>query len=78
MHPPRAAGPRQPICSARATMMPAVSPGQAGGGYEIRTREGLHPTRFPILWLCVHGSSAGAVTCARALLGTALNDRERR
>ncbi len=24
-----------------------VCPGQRGGGYEIRTREGVNPTRFP-------------------------------
>ena len=23
---------------------------RTGGGCEIRTREGLHPTRFPSLW----------------------------
>ena len=24
-----------------------MSPGERGGGYEIRTREGVNPTRFP-------------------------------
>ncbi|MGE5287136.1 MAG: tyrosine-type recombinase/integrase [Micromonosporaceae bacterium] len=33
---------------------PGVLPGKSGGGCEIRTREGLHPTRFPTLWASVH------------------------
>jgi hypothetical protein len=39
---------REPCVSAGA-----VVPGHNGGGCEIRTREGLHPTRFPGLRACV-------------------------
>src|SRR5215469_10513027 len=40
-----------------------VLPGQRGGGCEIRTREGLHPTRFPSVRPRPLGeSSAGQLT----------------
>ena len=31
-----------------------IAPGQTSGGCEIRTREGLHPTRFPTMLTGVH------------------------
>ena len=36
---------------------PGVSPDHSSGGYEIRTREGVNPTRFPTLRPFVHGRS---------------------
>jgi hypothetical protein len=33
---------------------PGISPGHNGGGCEIRTREGLPPTRFPTMLASVH------------------------
>src|SRR6266516_2668886 len=35
-----------------------------GGGCEIRTREGLHPTRFPTLLTCVYRGPGPSVNCA--------------
>jgi hypothetical protein len=43
-----------------------VTAGQRGGGCEIRTREGLPPTRFPTLLISVHGDSPLSATCADA------------
>ncbi len=40
----------------------ARSPCPGGGGCEIRTREGLPPTRFPTMLACVHQSSPPSVT----------------
>jgi hypothetical protein len=39
-----------------------VAAGQDGGGCEIRTREGLHPTRFPSVRLSVHDRPGTSVT----------------
>src|SRR5215831_3891446 len=39
-----------------------VSAGQRGGGCEIRTREGLPPTRFPSVRLSVHARPGPSVT----------------
>ena len=50
--------------SAAADMTQGVVAGQPGGGWEIRTPEGLHPTRFPSLWTGVRGRSASSVTSA--------------
>jgi hypothetical protein len=55
-----------------------VLPGQRGGGWEIRTREGLPPTRFPSVRLSVHAGPGKSVTwdvCSRWVLADA---RERR
>ncbi len=41
-----------------------VAAGQRGGGCEIRTREGLHPTRFPTMLTSVHQGSPPSVTWA--------------
>ena len=38
----------------RANMIKRIAAVQASGGCEIRTREGLHPTRFPTLLTGVH------------------------
>jgi hypothetical protein len=42
--------------------------GHGGGGCEIRTREGLPPTRFPSLWAIVHVRSARSVTWSCGLV----------
>jgi hypothetical protein len=39
-----------------------VLPGQRGGGWEIRTPEGLPPTRFPAMLASVHGGPRQYVT----------------
>ena len=41
-----------------------IMPGQRSGGCEIRTREGLPPTRFPSLRLSVHTRSVRSATSA--------------
>ena len=41
-----------------------VLAGQRGGGCEIRTREGLHPTRFPTLLAGVHHRPPPFMACA--------------
>ena len=45
-----------------------ISPGQRGGGYEIRTREGVNPTRFPSLPTVgptvSRSNREAAITCA--------------
>ena len=43
---------------------PGISPGHSGGGCEIRTREGLPPTRFPTMLTSVHQGSPPSVTWA--------------
>ena len=40
-----------------------VATGRRGGGCEIRTREGLHPTRFPTMLTGVHQWPPLSVTC---------------
>ena len=40
-----------------------IAGGQRGGGCEIRTREGLHPTRFPTMLTGVHQWPQPSVTC---------------
>ena len=46
-----------------------IAPGHASGGCEIRTREGLPPTRFPSVRPRPLGeSSAGQLICARPRL----------
>ena len=49
------------LCRSRGTVFEhrrsSVSPCQSSGGYEIRTREGVNPTRFPTLHSPVHGRS---------------------
>ena len=39
---------------------------RGGGGCEIRTREGLHPTRFPTMLTAVHRRPRPSATCADA------------
>ena len=52
-----------PLSSASlAAATTGVSSGQRSGGCEIRTREGLHPTRFPSVRLGVHGRPCSFVT----------------
>src|ERR1022692_2105368 len=53
-----------------------VIAGQRGGGCEIRTREGLPPTRFPTLLAAVHQWPRPSVTCEDARRVTA--DERRR
>ena len=43
-----------------------VLAGQRGGGCEIRTREGLPPTRFPNVRLSVHAMPWPSVSCGRS------------
>src|SRR5215469_14263273 len=49
--------------SGRAHDPSGVFAGQRGGGCEIRTREGLPPTRFPTMLASVHHSPPPSVTC---------------
>jgi hypothetical protein len=51
-----------------------VVPGQRGGGWEIRTPEGLPPTRFPTMLASVHQCSPPSVTCQNAT-GAAAGER---
>jgi hypothetical protein len=44
------------------------SAGQRGGGCEIRTREGLPPTRFPTMLARVHHSPPPSATCPNTTL----------
>ena len=53
-----------------------VVTGQRGGGCEIRTREGLHPTRFPTMLASVHRGSPPSVTC-RNMTGVVAGERRR-
>src|SRR5499427_5406952 len=46
-----------------AALILSVLAGQRGGGCEIRTREGLPPTRFPTMLASVYQSSPPSVTC---------------
>jgi hypothetical protein len=55
-----------------------VATEQSGGGYEIRSREGLPPTRFPIPRLDVQECSAWAIQAELTGPGTLLNLLERR
>ncbi len=48
-----------------------ISATQHGGGCEIRTREGLPPTRFPTLRACVHHRPRPSVTCTNAVTAAA-------
>ena len=48
-----------------------VFPGQRGGGCEIRTREGLPPTRFPTMLTSVHRRPPPSVACANTSRVTA-------
>src|SRR5215469_8750995 len=43
-----------------------VLAGQRGGGCEIRTREGVHPTRFPTMLAAVHHWPPPFMACADA------------
>ncbi len=45
-------------------------PAQTSGGYEIRTREGVNPTRFPSLCTGVRRRPAPCMTWARGLCRT--------
>jgi hypothetical protein len=56
---------------------PQESAGQAGGGCEIRTREGLPPTRFPSLRTGVRGRPAPSATLARGPVRSLVNVAER-
>jgi hypothetical protein len=49
----------------------------SGGGYEIRTREGVNPTRFPTGWTGVLRCSYMAMTSRSALVGTPADGSER-
>jgi len=52
-------------------------PAQTSGGYEIRTREGVTPTRFPSLCTGVRQGSEPFVTWARSLGRTSVDRRVR-
>src|SRR5262249_34265360 len=53
------------LASASVLALPiAVFPGQRGGGWEIRTPEGLPPTRFPTMLTRVHRCPPPSATCA--------------
>ena len=43
------------------------SAGQRGGGCEIRTREGLPPTRFPTMLASVHRRPPPSANCANTI-----------
>jgi hypothetical protein len=47
------------------------SAGQPGGGCEIRTREGLPPTRFPTMLASVHRRPPPSANCANTIRMTA-------
>src|SRR6266496_1520965 len=49
---------------------------QRGGGCEIRTREGLPPTRFPTMLTSVHRRPPPSVTCPN-MTGTVAGERRR-
>src|SRR5262249_45228075 len=53
-----------------------VAAGQRGGGCEIRTREGLHPPRFPTMRISVHHSPPPSATCPNTT-GTVAGERRR-
>jgi hypothetical protein len=57
---------------------PSVVPGHGGGGCEIRTREGLPPTRFPSLWACVRDRSAWSVAWSCGLVRSSADGLEPR
>src|SRR5690348_10887617 len=48
-----------------------VAAGQTSGGCEIRTREGLPPTRFPTMLASVHRRPSPSVACANTIRVTA-------
>jgi hypothetical protein len=52
------------------------SAGQRGGGCEIRTREGLPPTRFPTMLASVHRRPPPSATCPNTT-GVAADERPR-
>ena len=43
-----------------------IAAGQRGGGWEIRTPEGLPPTRFPTMLTGVHRCPQPSATCMDA------------
>jgi hypothetical protein len=53
-----------------------VCAGQRGGGCEIRTREGLPPTRFPTMLAGVHRGPPPSVTCPN-MIGAVAGERRR-
>src|SRR5215472_159744 len=59
----RPAGLEAPACWHRRS----VFPGQCGGGCEIRTREGLPPTRFPTMLARVHRRPPPSANCANTI-----------
>jgi hypothetical protein len=56
----------------------AVAHGHKSGGCEIRTREGLPPTRFPSLWVIVHARSARSVNWSCGLVRSSADALEPR
>ena len=68
--PPPPARPRSPPM-ARAAFTKRVIAGQRGGGREIRTREGLPPTRFPTLLTSVQRRPPPSVACPNTIWATA-------
>ncbi len=56
------------VLAAPAQCVPA---GQRGGGCEIRTREGLPPTRFPTMLNVVHDRPPPFATCTNTIRVTA-------
>src|SRR5262245_2404147 len=59
---------RHTLCDVaqRSNMIKRVVAGQRGGGCEIRTREGLPPTRFPTMLTGVHRRPLPSATCPNA------------
>ncbi len=53
-----------------------VAAGQTSGGCEIRTREGLPPTRFPTMLTSVHQGPPPSVTCLN-MTGAVAGERRR-
>src|SRR6516225_9647787 len=60
----RPAGLTAPACWRRRSVF---SLGRGGGGCEIRTREGLPPTRFPTMLARVHRGSGPSANCTNTI-----------
>jgi hypothetical protein len=64
-------------CSIIGRTPGSVPPCQSSGGCGIRTREGLHPTRFPSLQTEVHAGSPGSCPAVWGACDTPANVDER-
>src|ERR1700722_4238685 len=61
LHRARRSGIRAAGCRLRGGGRSPANSGERSGGRRIRTRAGLHPTRFPSLLSCVRGRSSRSV-----------------